>query len=150
MNQWLAFGGLAVVGLLSVAGYVAAHPTDTDRPGIDSSLRDAFREIMGSGDYETAKQFYEENGFPQMMEHMDEASFALMQEAHAAMAAGDFETAHEIRSQLRDALPEDLQHGTGFQKGFGRGFGHGFRKGMHECDASLPIPSEDATVEATG
>ncbi len=137
MNRVL-FAGVAVLGLLAVAGVAAAQPWSnaadaaSPMPLMASAEHAEFVKAVESGDYATAKALSEEYGFAkQWMANATEEQFKKFAELRGAVEAGDTAKAAELRKQLEELGWRHWPRWRAYARGFAHGFARGFRMGMH-------------------
>lgn len=157
MNRIL-FAGIAILGLLAVAGFAAARPwadaTDAGQkaPAMVSAELADFVKAVESGDYAKAKELSEKYGFAkQWMANATEEQFKKFAELREAVEAGDTAKAAELRKQLEQlGWRHWPRWWRAYVRGYIHGFVRGFRMGMHYGCPGMQggAPAIPASVDA--
>jgi hypothetical protein len=107
---------------------------------LPDEVKEEFKAAHEARDFETLKELREEYlpERPSPLDELDEETkqeiLSLKEQIHDAMISGDYETAKDLRAEMKELLPEDFRPMKGMRGPHGmRGFGG---KGMGECSCA--------------
>ncbi len=136
MSTKIFVGLLAIFGLLGLGFAWGGFMNSPAAAELSEDVKEEFKTAFEERDFETIKELKEQY-LPDPLAELDsetkEGILSLREQIHDAMVSGDYETAEDLRAEMRELLPEGFHHMRGKMgmrgKGGMRGLGVGNREG---------------------